>query len=411
MLLTKTMPFFVGLPLLSVFLCAAPVAGGTLQELSCWLEKTGGEMIGKAARKMHDGRIVYAPQVGDWYKAAWLRDYVMMLEGGLVPKERQNAVAELFLSAVTPEGEGFDCIKFDGTVVRRPGYDTVGDKSVMDGYTYITTLIYETWRQTRDGKWLRPEILDKLAQMLDAMPHDGKNGLPWIDPAKKRERCPWGFTDSVGKTGNLFFMSLLEIRARRELASMLREARRPDEADAQMLRARTLSDAANRVFWDDSEGLYRAATVRCRQHDVWGSAYAIWLGVVPDDRADRIARYFKDNYGGLVQNGQIRHMPSGQYWDETCWNKKDHYQNGWFWGTATGWFCWALERVDPALVDQTYNDLISDYRRRGVNERTFGTKTACPDYLANVALPLQGLRRLIEKRHQPGAAGAVGRFR
>ncbi len=151
------MPFFVGLPLLSVFLCAAPVAGGTLQELSCWLEKTGGEMIGKAARKMHDGRIVYAPQVGDWYKAAWLRDYVMMLEGGLVPKERQNAVAELFLSAVTPEGEGFDCIKFDGTVVRRPGYDTVGDKSVMDGYTYITTLIYETWRQTRDGKWLRME--------------------------------------------------------------------------------------------------------------------------------------------------------------------------------------------------------------------------------------------------------------
>ena len=27
----------------------------------------------------------------------------------------------------------------------------------MDGYTYITTLIYETWRQTRDGKWLRME--------------------------------------------------------------------------------------------------------------------------------------------------------------------------------------------------------------------------------------------------------------
>ena len=148
--------------------------------------------------------------------------------------------------------------------------------------------------------------------------------------------------------------------------------------------------------------LYRAATVRCRQHDVWGSAYAIWLGVAPDEYADRIAKYFKDNYDGLVQNGQIRHLPPGQYWDETRWNKKDHYQNGYFWGNATGGICWALERIDPMLVDKTYNDLISDYRRRGVNERTFGGKTACPDYLASVSLPLQGMRRLIERRRKPG---------
>ena len=358
-----------------------------------WLEAKGGEIVRKAERKMDDGRTVYAPQAGDWYKAAWLRDYAMTQAGGLIPKEHQNGVAELYLSAVTPEGDGFDCIKFDGSVMQRPGYNRISGKPVMDGYTYVTAVIYETWKQTGDAQWLKPEVLDTLAKMLDRMPH--RNGLPWINPEEPHERAPWGFNDSVQMTGNLFFMSLLEIRARRELATLLTAAGRPDaEIAAQRQRATELVLLVNRTFWDDAFGLYRAATVRCRQHDVWGSAYAVWLGVAPDDRADRIARYFRDHYEGIVQRGQIRHMPAGEYWDKTCWDKKDHYQNGHFWGTPTGWFCWTLERVAPSLVDKTVADLIADYKARGPNERVFGETTSCPEYLTSVATPLQGLKRL-----------------
>lgn len=391
-----------------LFAWGAARGAETLTDYVAWFEKKGAEMVRGASRTMSDGRTVYAPQAGNWYRAAWLRDYVMTLEGGLVPKAHQAAIADLFLSAVSPAGEGVDCIKFDGTICRRPGYDKAGAKPVMDGYTYVTSLIYETWRQTGNKKWLKKEVLDTLARMLDAMPH--VDGLPWIDPAHARERCPWGFTDSVGKTGNLFFMTLLEIRARRELAYLLREARRPDEAVAQRLKASALAKKAKDVFWDEKEGLFRAATVRCRQHDIWGSAYAVWLDVATERQAARIARYFRDHYDGLVQNGQIRHLPAGVYWDDTSWKKKDFYQNGQFWGTATGWFCWALERVDPALVDKTFADLVRDYRTRGVNERTFGNETSCPDYLANAALPLQALRRIVHARATARTLPEVARW-
>lgn len=68
------------------------------------------------------------------------------------------------------------------------------------------------------------------------------------------------------------------------------------------------------------------------------------------------------------------------------------------WGTPVGWFCWTLKRIDSSLVDKTYASIVSDYRRRGPYERTFGEKAYCADYLASVALPLQGLRRIIKKR-------------
>ena len=191
-------------------------------------------------------------------------------------------------------------------------------------------------------------------------------GLVWIDPAKPWDRCPYGFTDTVRKQGEWLFESLLEIQATRNLAEMLDAAGR--SGDARALRARADAEAkqANDVFWDERAGLYRAATVKCREHDVWGSAFAVWLGVAPSERADRIGACFRDNFSGLVQNGQVRHTPANVYWEQVC--PRDSYQNGAYWGTPVGWFAYALERLEPALVDRMFADLVGFYAAHGACE-------------------------------------------
>jgi len=375
--------------------------GRSLEECAAWFETCGVDLAQGARRHMTNGTniAVYQPQKGAWYDATWLRDYVMMLEGRLIPKADMNPIAELFLSKVAPNGDSFDCIRYSGEVMWKPGYNECGENPVLDGYPYMTSLIYETWRQTGDSRWLGRRVLDTLAKCLAAMPRDRHYRLPWIDPEKEYDRCPWGFTDSVKKTGCVLFCSLLDVRAHRELAEMLEAADRKAEAKEARFEAQRIADAVNHVFWDDAHGLYRASTRKCRQLDIWGSAYAVWLGVADDARADRIACYFKAAYGGLVQNGQVRHLRPGEYWEDyNQYGLPGTYQNGFYWGTPTGWFCWTLERIDPKLVDKTYNDIVADYQKRGPYERTFGKMVACADYLASAALPLQGLRRLIAHR-------------
>lgn len=375
------------------------LCAGTLEECEKWFAEKGVTMIQGAARKMNDGTVVYAPQVGDWYKATWLRDYVMMLEGELVPTQNMAAAAEVFLKAVSPEGESCDCVKFDGTVMRRPGYDTVGENPVLDGYPYLVSLVYETWRQTGDAHWISDSVMALLVKVLARMPR--RNGLPWIDPAKDYDRAPWGFTDSTRKTGNVLFCTLLEIRARRELAVMLAAADRPADARRERERVDDLVAKTNAAFWDPHVGLYYAATAQCRQHDIWGSAYAVWLGVADGPKADAIATSFRRDYAGLVQNGQVRHLRPGEFW-QACnkFGKPGQYQNGFFWGTPVGWFAYTLSRIDPALADKTFADLTADYRARGPWERTFGEHKYCADYMASIALPLQGMRRLLRERKQ-----------
>lgn len=362
-----------------------------------WLESAAADAMRAAERKMSDGSVVHVPQGCCKYEAFWLRDYVMMLEGRVVPRERIVPCAKIFLKAVSPEGFGVDCVKFDGTPVYKPGYGTMGANPVLDGCPYTVKLASESWKQTGDGFFLEPVTLDLLEKVLAAIPHAPGGCLPWIDPKAEWDRCPFGFTDSVRKQGECLFSSLLELEARRNFAEMLEAAGRRSAAAAERAKVDRMVKAVESAFWDEATGLYRAATVKCREHDIWGSAYAVWLGIAAPARVRRVAEYFRDHLDGLVQKGQIRQLPPGTYWEKTL-TGRDSYQNGAYWGTATGWFAWTLAKVDRAKAMSLFDDLVADYKARNANEWVFGARTDCPQYLSSLALPLQALRRMRSSR-------------
>ena len=376
-----------------------PGAVTTLSEAKSWLETKVPEMITACRRTMNDGTAAYPPQVGSGYEAFWLRDYSYILEGGasVIPHSELLAAVQVFLNGQRADGACVDCVKFDGTPIYMPGYGSMGENPVADGSQFAVSVVYLTWKETGDASLLSTNVLDKLVKAMDAVPRNPSTGLVYIDPAKTWDRCPYGFTDTVRKQGDCLFTSLLFVEASQRLAEMLSAAGRPQDAQTFTSLSTSVGEQINTVLWDEEIQLYRGATVQCREGDVWGSAFAVWLGVAPSARADKIAAYFVANHGGLTQKGQLRHTPPGVYWEVA--GTRDAYQNGAYWGTPVGWYAYTLNRVNPGLADQVCIDLVSDYIERGVGEWVFGGHVALPQgYMSSATLPLAAMRRVIEER-------------
>ena len=372
----------------------------SFEEAVSWLENEAHRIIRASKRIMKDGTAAFPPQVGLGYEAFWLRDYAYTLEGSISSYsdiELVNA-CKLFARGIREDGAGVDCIKFDGTRIYKPGFGTMGKNQVADGSQFTVDVAWLTYEQTKD-KQLLESIIDDLIKTMNAIPRNPETRLVHIIPGKEQERCPYGFTDTIGKQGDLLFCSLLYVQASRRLAALLQHLGRANESRQWEEDSKLVTANIQSAFWDDQMGLYRAATVRCREHDIWGSAFATYLGVADDRQATAIATYFKNHYQEIVQKGQIRHVPGGIYWEQALC-QPDTYQNGAFWATPTGWFTYTLDRVDSKLAEQTVIDMVADFKMNGANEWIFGETYRLPDYLASAALPLSGIRAMMARRKE-----------
>ena len=107
----------------------APSRPTSIPDAARWLEAKSKEMIRASRRTMKSGIAAFPPQVGSGYEAFWLRDYAYMLEGcaeAFSDRELRDACL-LFVNSIGADGAGVDCVKFDGTVIYKPGYGTMGE--------------------------------------------------------------------------------------------------------------------------------------------------------------------------------------------------------------------------------------------------------------------------------------------
>lgn len=369
----------------------------TLSEAVFWLQGEAHRIVRASMRTMADGTAAFPPQVGLGYEAFWLRDYAYTLEGSVDSYSDKELIdaCRLFIRSMRADGAGVDCVKFDGTAIYKPGFGTMGENPVADGSQFTVAVAWHTYRKTKDAQLLQ-ECVDPLIKTMDAVPRNPETHLVHIKPGEPWDRCPYGFTDTVHKTGDELFCSLLYVEASRRLADLLTSAGRTGDAGKWRQEAERVADSVRKVFWDPQAGLFRAATVCCREHDIWGSAFAVYLGVADREQSMAIARCFQKNYVGIVQSGQIRHLLPGVYWEKA--GPRDTYQNGAYWATPTGWFVYTLDLVDPALADRTVLDMVKDFQAGGACEWIFNGKRQLPNYLASASLPMAGIRAMMERR-------------
>ncbi len=372
----------------------------TFEDAVIWLEQEAHRIIRKSIRIMEDGTSAFPPQVGLGYEAFWLRDFAYTLEGAVNSYSDKELIdaCRLFVQGINEDGAGVDCIKFDGTPIYKPGFGTMGENPVADGSQFTVNVAWNTYQKTKDKKLLY-DLIDSLIKTLSSVQRNPETHLVHIIPGKKQERCPYGFTDTIGKQGDVLFCSLLYVQASNRLADMLHAIGRTGEADYWSNESKLVTESIKSIFWDEDIGLFRAATISCREPDIWGSAFAVYLGVADEKQTKTIATYFQENYVQIVKKGQVRHLPGGVYWEKAgC--KQDTYQNGAFWATPTGWFVYTLDFVDSELANQTVVDMVDDFKQNGASEWIFGDTHQLPNYLASASLPLEGIRAIIKRRNK-----------
>jgi hypothetical protein len=160
---------------------------------------------------------------------------------------------------------------------------------------------------------------------------------------------------------------VLKRQAALELAELLDKAGEPGADDYRRIAA-AISEALPRTFGAGT-GLLRASTGTGAQPDVWGTAYAVYTGAV-DAETERaacaaLARACAD--GTIAWKGMIRHVPTdADFSATTAWEKayaaRNTYQNGAYWGTATGWVCHAVAKVDRELASRVALEYVGHLR-------------------------------------------------
>ena len=381
------------------------------------------------------GGTLIRPGGRDCYPSYWIRDFAMSLECGLVsPAEMEHAL-RLTASrqqstdwhtpsgSLVPRGAIADHITFDGKPIFFPGsmdYDKQGQPwgyypSLDDHFFFVDI----AWQLISQGN--RLDILDAVIEgmsLLDRL--DLAFAVPSVDADTQLVCCDeekrgvsFGFTDIVVHTGYLLFCSLLRFRAAKQLAQMhqLRGAQQRTQAYEAM--AQTAATSIRSTFALEN-GLLKASTGKSAQVDVWGSAFAVYCGLWDGEDGQRACRALAHalSQGTIAWRGNIRHVPTDRdHSAESAWEQvvgqwpKNHYQNGAYWNTPTGWVCYAVAQVDGRAARQLATEYVDQLREDDFRQGPeFGAPYECihpqgdhrqnPVYLTSMTCPLAAFKRL-----------------
>lgn len=326
------------------------------------------------------------PSGDEKYYSFWVRDCAMMAESGLlddadlrryieiIAGNGQNGENPLFLAngLTVPPYAIADHINYNGKPVFFPGtYEDGNDQGngtfgffppFCDNY-YFINMVDSYLKQSGDTDILSREydglpLLFRLEKSFEGY-NIHESGLCESD--EKAFTVDWGFTDSIQKTGLLLMASLLRYRSAVSLSNFF-----PTDSPKRsyyQAKATTIRNAVKEVFYDKNSGWLYSATGVCRQHDVWATAFAVYLGILNEEKTYQA---LKKGYlqATAVQDGYIRPILTNEdfdehtSWERTCLPKNYYYQNGAYWATATGWYAKALYEYDRTCAIGILQDFI-----------------------------------------------------
>ncbi len=192
---------------------------------------------------------------------------------------------------------------------RRADLGPHGDDT--DNAQFLVKAAWEIYRVERRHRPLQEGDAGGVAAAMNGVPRDATTGLVWIDPATPHSS--YGFTDSIVKTGNELFCSLLYVEASKRL-EQLYTAAGDSRSAATWARAR----APCRPAWRRSGTARPASSTRPRSRrgpDVWGSAYAVVLGLATPTQQASIAGWPQNPLRRGRRERPAAPPPGGVFWN------------------------------------------------------------------------------------------------
>jgi hypothetical protein len=316
------------------------------------------------------------------YKALWTRDFYYMVEyaGDLMDPEEIQASIYYLLNGQREDGCIPDRVNISGKAVYSPGPDhaPMADHALDNG-PFMALLVCSYVNQFKDETLFR-DVEAQIRSGLDFIKRK-ENGLVYNDP--ENPQCVYGFTDIVRKTGNLLFSSLLYFKACREMEDLCRKYN-SGNPEIYKVRSDKIRKSINTLM-DKKTGMFWAADKDCKQIDIWGSAYAVSVGISSVEQSKRISEYLSSNADQIILNGQIRHLTG----NDSAWNNlfipcaEGTYQNGAYWATPLAWIVPVIAQQDLPLAKKIVKDVIDDFQENGINECININYMNIPNYVAS----------------------------
>ena len=352
-----------------------------------------GQMIAGKWGPNNTGGVLIRPGGRDCYPSFWIRDYAMSLECGFINNDEQKHMLLLTAStqcdqpwitkggSMVPYGAIADHIRIDDSMpIYFPGtysYTGQGNKTFgmfppYDDQYFFINMAYSYIQTTSDTGILTKKINDKtLIERLEAAfrvpPSRPDNHIAYTTDDYRG--VDFGFRDAIAITGDLCFTSILKYRASDELARIFEMSGDKTRSSYYRAIAGKIKSAIPELF-QDNRGMLHSSTGTSSQADVWSTGLAVYLDILQGDSKDKACRFLADAYrnGYLSYNGNIRHILTiDDFDDSTAWEsslaKKNTYQNGAYWGTPTGWICYAIAKADFALAQKLADEYIEDLRK------------------------------------------------
>lgn len=344
-----------------------------------------------------DGTRLYTPDGLGSYKALWTRDfaYMVLCAGELIPDRHiRDGIEYLLRDTRAADGWIPDRVYPDRYVRYAAGDEEFPGDANLDNGPYLMMLA-DAYLHRIDFDAAKEQFLlwqEALTRGLECLPVN-EDGL--IINESNPPHSPYGFTDCICKTGLLAMETLLYWQALRCLVVWMTLC--GQDASDYRKRIDRIEAAFAPAFLDES-GMLLAATGDCRQIDVWASSFALHIGFpLTEDQKDGISRWLIGHYDGIVEAGQIRHLPQGEYWQRTFMPvEPETYQNGAFWATPTEWFCSAINRLDHALAKRTVEDALYYFETEGIFECVNGSYRKLDTYVASAVAVYAAVKNILK---------------
>ena len=347
-----------------------------------WMRKATIEQLNGCRVKSTNGIWLHTPDGIGNYKALWTRDFYYMVEYAsdlMHPIEIKKSIYYL-IKGQREDGCMPDRVNIDGKAVYSPGSDnTPMADHALDNGPFMALLVCSYVKQSKDESLFR-KVAEKLSKGLDFI-NRSESGLVFNDPTNPQ--CVYGFTDTVKKTGNLLFSSLLYYKACKEMETLCRKYNYGN-ADIYKVRSENIRENIYMLL-DKESGMFWAADKDCKQIDIWGSAFAVYVGITNEEQSKKISEYLIRNADQIFMNGQIRHLPGS----EVSWNnlflsiKAGTYQNGAYWATPLAWVVPVIAKQNLPLAKKILQNVIKDFQENGINECVNTNYINIPNYLAS----------------------------
>jgi hypothetical protein len=386
-----------------------------------------GQIVSRQFGPNNTGGILIRPGGRDCYPSFWIRDYAMSLESGFINREEQKHMLLLTAStqsdqtlitkggSMIPYGAIADHIRIDnGLPIYFPGtysYTGQGNKKfgMVPPYDDQFFFIHMAWyyiRTTGDTEILNGIINDvtlmKRLEIAFNVP-PSRPGNQIVYTTDDFRGVDFGFRDVIEITGDLCFSSILKYQASIELAEIFEMISNKSKPEYYRSIAEKIKIAIPELFLDQ-RGMLLASTGKSKQADVWATGLAVYLNILEGESGELASRVLADAYkkGFLAYNGNIRHiLTSDDYNGSTAWEvsiaKKNTYQNGAYWGTPTGWICYAIAKTDPAFARKLAAEYVDDLRQNDFRKGgRYGAPYECfhpsgysqnPVYMTTVTCP------------------------